>query len=279
MRRVVVTGLGAVTPLGLDAQSTWDAAVAGHERGRLDPLLRRERLPGAHRLGGQGLRAGGGRRAEGRAAARAERRARGRGGARGMGGCRRRGHRSRAGRDPGRLRDRRRHRDPRAGRGPPRTRPQPRLAVVPPERARRLGDRADRDRSRAARPELRAGLGMCHGLARRRRGGGDDPARRRRRRARGRHRGLHAPGDPGRLLRDARARRRGGGPDARVTSVRRHARRLRHGRGRVRDGARGATSAPSRAAPGSTRRCSGTGPPTTPTTWRSPTRSPSASRR
>src|SRR5262245_48104054 len=29
MRRVVVTGLGAVTPLGLDAQSSWDAAVEG----------------------------------------------------------------------------------------------------------------------------------------------------------------------------------------------------------------------------------------------------------
>jgi 3-oxoacyl-[acyl-carrier-protein] synthase II len=29
MRRVAVTGLGAVTPLGLDAQSSWEAAVAG----------------------------------------------------------------------------------------------------------------------------------------------------------------------------------------------------------------------------------------------------------
>src|ERR671923_2888444 len=29
MRRVVVTGLGAVTPLGNDARSTWTAALAG----------------------------------------------------------------------------------------------------------------------------------------------------------------------------------------------------------------------------------------------------------
>src|SRR5919199_56191 len=29
MRRVAVTGLGAVTPIGNDARSTWDAAVAG----------------------------------------------------------------------------------------------------------------------------------------------------------------------------------------------------------------------------------------------------------
>src|SRR5919108_4263916 len=29
MRRVVVTGLGAVTPLGNDAATTWEAALAG----------------------------------------------------------------------------------------------------------------------------------------------------------------------------------------------------------------------------------------------------------
>src|SRR5579884_1377143 len=29
MRRVVVTGLGAVTPIGNDARATWEAAVAG----------------------------------------------------------------------------------------------------------------------------------------------------------------------------------------------------------------------------------------------------------
>src|SRR5213593_203709 len=29
MRRVVVTGLGAVTPVGNDARATWEAAVAG----------------------------------------------------------------------------------------------------------------------------------------------------------------------------------------------------------------------------------------------------------
>ena len=56
------------------------------------------------------------------------------------------------------------------------------------------------------------------------------------------------PGDPRRLLRDARARRRGGGSDARVAPVRRDARRLRHGRGRVRPRARGARAAQARGA-------------------------------
>ena len=92
----------------------------------------------------------------------------------------------------------------------------------------------------APRPELRARVGLRHGLARGGRGRGDDSPRRRRRRPRRRHRVVHAPGDPRRLLRDARARRRGGGSGARLASVRRDARGLRHGRGRVRDAARGA---------------------------------------
>ena len=54
-----------------------------------------------------------------------------------------------------------------------------------------------------------------------------------------RHGGLHAPGDPRRLLRDARPRRRGGGSDARLAPVRRDACGVRDGRGRLRAAARG----------------------------------------
>ena len=55
-----------------------------------------------------------------------------------------------------------------------------------------------------------------------------------------RHRGLHAPADPRRLLRHARARRRGGVPAARLAPVRCHPRRVRDGRGRLRARPRGA---------------------------------------
>ncbi len=37
-RRVVVTGMGAVTPLGIDVASTWDAATEG--RSGIGPLSR-----------------------------------------------------------------------------------------------------------------------------------------------------------------------------------------------------------------------------------------------
>ena len=40
MRRVVVTGLGAVTPLGIDAPSTWEAAVAGRLCGERERAMR-----------------------------------------------------------------------------------------------------------------------------------------------------------------------------------------------------------------------------------------------
>src|SRR3954451_8630309 len=71
-------------------------------------------------------------------------------------------------------------------------------------------------------------------------GAGADQARRRRRPACGSRRGLHPSADPGRLLRQARTRGRGGAPAAGVPPVRRDSRRLRDGGGRVRARARGA---------------------------------------
>ena len=250
MRRVVVTGLGAVTPLGLDAQSTWDAAVAGRSGIDWIRAFDASELPGADRR--RGARASTRRPSSGR-------RRRAGSSATSCSPSRRRseawadagveGVRPGARRDPRRLGDRRRHRrswqqnDVLRERGH-----RPRLAVLPPDRARRHGERADRDRPRHPRAELRARLGVRDRLACDRRGRRDDPARRRRRRPRRRHRVVHAPADPRRLLRDARARRRGGGSDARLAAVRRDARRLRDGRGRVRARARGARGARRRAA-------------------------------
>src|ERR671931_474939 len=45
MRRVAVTGLGAVTPLGNDARSTWRTAIAGVSGILEQEEVRRERGP------------------------------------------------------------------------------------------------------------------------------------------------------------------------------------------------------------------------------------------
>ena len=50
-RRVVVTGLGCVTPLGADAASTWDAAVAGQ-----GVALVRSALAATHMIAGRLVR-------------------------------------------------------------------------------------------------------------------------------------------------------------------------------------------------------------------------------
>ena len=42
-RRVVVTGLGLVTPVGNDVESTWNALLAGHARGGADHQVRSAR--------------------------------------------------------------------------------------------------------------------------------------------------------------------------------------------------------------------------------------------
>ena len=56
MRRVVVTGMGMVTPVGRDLESTWAALLAGRSRRRPDLAVRRPHLPDPDRRRGQGLR-------------------------------------------------------------------------------------------------------------------------------------------------------------------------------------------------------------------------------
>ena len=170
MRRVAVTGLGAVTPLGNDAPSTWRAAVAGEsgidfiksfdasefpvrvaaEVKDFDPsgLVNRRRKRGGSTATSCSPLA---------SAVEAKEDA-------GLNGF-----------DPARV-------------GVvfgsaiggflgimeqsqvlERARARPRLAVLHPERARRLGERPDRDLTRPARPELRARLGLRDRLARGRR--------------------------------------------------------------------------------------------------------------
>ena len=240
MRRVAVTGLGAITPIGLDAPSTWRAAVAG-ESG-IDFIQSFDASEFPVRIAGEvkGFDPAAvappkeGRRMDRNvllALGAAQEAWKDAGVERPRPGARR--HRRRLG-------DRRPARDRRAEQRAARPRRRPRLAVLHPERARRLGERPDRDLARPARAQLRPRLGLRDRLARRRGGRRDHQARRRRRGARRRHRVVHPPADPRRLLRDARPRRRGRGPDEGLAPVRRDAGGLRHVGGSVHPRARGA---------------------------------------
>ena len=239
MRRVAVTGLGAVTPLGNDAPSTWRAAVAGESGIDFIKSFDASEFPVRVAAEVKDFDPSGLVSPEGSAPARSQRAARRRG--RDGGEGRREPERLRPGPGGRRLRlgDRRLPRDHGAERRPRRARARPCLAVLHPERARRLGERPDRDLARHARPELRSGLRLRDRVARCGRGSRAHPPRRRRRRPRGRHRGLHASTDPGRLLRDARPRGRGRASAARLTALRRHASGVRDGRRRLRSRSRG----------------------------------------
>ena len=52
-RRAVVTGLGAITPIGNDFPTYWSNLVAGMTGTRADPELRPDRLRGPDRGRGQ----------------------------------------------------------------------------------------------------------------------------------------------------------------------------------------------------------------------------------
>ena len=209
VRRVVVTGLGAVTPLGLDAQSTWDAAVAG--RSGVDwirafdasdfPVRIASEVKGFEAEAIVGAKDA--RRLERNVvlAVAAAREAWADAGVADVAPAR---AGVLVGSAIGGVIGVMEQNDVLRERGHTRVSP-----WFLPERARRLGKWPDRHRSRCSRSELRARVGVCHGLACSWRGGGDDSPWRRRRHPRRRHRVLHAPRHPRRLLRDARARRRG----------------------------------------------------------------------
>ena len=232
VRRVAVTGLGAVTPLGLDARTTWEGAVAGRAESGSSGRPRRERISRPDRVRGQGLRGRGRRRPEGGAASRAQRRARGLRGARGVVGRRGRGV------DPAR-----------AGilvgsaiggvtgvleqqaildeRGPSRVSPWfiPNVLVdsASGQIAIDLGLRGPNYAPVSACATGSHAVGEGAELIKREMPTSSSRA----------GQVVHAPRHPRRLLRHARARRRGGRPRSGIEAVRRDARRLRHGRGRA----------------------------------------------
>ena len=197
-RRVVVTGMGAVTALGTDVASTWDGLTAGRSGIRTITSFDPSRVDLADRRRGPRLRRQPRPRPQGPAPdrslhpVRAGRRPRGaRPGrpARAAGGRPRR-----ADRGVHRIRPRRHEHDvlERPAHGRARARPdQPVLHPdVDPQRVRRPG----RHRLRPDRSEHGHRVGLRHRRSCHRRGLGDDPPGRRRRDDRGRGRGGHPRG-------------------------------------------------------------------------------------